>query len=137
MTPGVFLSFFPLSFAALWDFRHRIIPDGTVFLIFACAMLNVALGQGTLLSCMLGAAVIGGPLWLAASEEMGLGGGDVKLCAAMGALLGIEKMLAVLIAALLGLIISGKIQGKRSLPFAPYVWGVFYILLAAEIIQRS
>lgn len=136
MTPGVFLSFFPLSYAALSDFQRRIIPDRTVFLIFSCALLNVALGQVTLFSCVLGAAAIGGAILLAAGANMGIGGGDVKLCAALGALLGVEKMLIVLIAALLSLIVSGKLQKKTSLPFAPYVWGVFYILLVAEILQR-
>ena len=51
---GGFLSFFPLSFAALWDFRHRIIPDWTVFLIFSCAALNFAIGQTALLPCAIG-----------------------------------------------------------------------------------
>lgn len=134
---GGFLSFFPLSFAALWDFRHRIIPDWTVFLIFSCAVLNIALGQAALLPCVLGMAAVGIPLLITASREAGIGGGDVKLCAALGALLGLEKVLLLLTLALLILTISGKLRKKNSLPFAPYVWGAFYILLAAEIIQRS
>lgn len=134
---GGFLCFFPLSFAALWDFRHRIIPDWTVFLIFSCAVLNIALGQAALLPCVFGMTAVGVPLWLAAAGGNGIGGGDVKLCAALGALLGLEKALLLLMLALLGLTVSGKLRKKKRLPFAPYVWGAFYILLAAEIIQRS
>jgi len=134
---GGFLSFFPLSFAALWDFRHRIIPDWTVFLIFSCAALNFAIGQTALLPCAIGMAAIGVPLWLTAAKGGGIGGGDVKLCAALGALLGLEKMLFLLILALLSITASGKLKKKRSLPFAPFVWGAFYILLVVEIIQRS
>lgn len=134
---GGFLSFFPLSFAALWDFRHRIIPDWTVFLIFSCAVLNFALGQMPLLPSVFGVTAVGIPLLITASREDGIGGGDVKLCAALAALLGIEKMLLLLILALLSLTVSGKLRKKKSLPFAPFVWGAFYILLVAEIIQRS
>jgi len=134
---GGFLSFFPLSFAALWDFRHRIIPDWTVFLIFSCAALNFAIGQTAFLPCAIGMAAIGIPLWLTAAKGGGIGGGDVKLCAALGALLGLEKMLFLLILALLSLTASGKLRKKRRLPFAPFVWGAFYILLVVEIIQRS
>lgn len=131
---GGFLSFFPLSFAALWDFRHRIIPDWTVFLIFSCATLNLALGQTALLPSVFGMAAVGIPFLITASNEGGIGGGDVKLCAALGALLGFEKMLFLLILALLSLTVSGKLRKKNSLPFAPFVWGAFYILLVAEMI---
>lgn len=134
---GGYLSFFPLSFAALWDFRHRIIPDWTVFLIFSCAALNIASGQAALLPCIFGMAAVGIPLLITASREDGIGGGDVKLCAALGALLGLERMLFLLILALLSLTVSGKLRKKKSLPFAPFVWGAFYIQLAIEIIQRS
>ena len=82
-------------------------------------------------------AAIGVPLWLTAAKGGGIGGGDVKLCAALGALLGLEKMLFLLILALLSITASGKLKKKRSLPFAPFVWGAFYILLVVEIIQRS
>ena len=82
-------------------------------------------------------AAIGVPLWLTAAKGGGIGGGDVKLCAALGALLGLEKMLFLLILALLSLTASGKLRKKRRLPFAPFVWGAFYILLVVEIIQRS
>lgn len=138
MEIGGFLCFFPLSYAALSDFRRRIIPDSTIFLIFSCAAMNVAVGCTSLLTCAIGAFAVGFPLlWLAAAGEIGIGGGDVKLCAAMGALLGLEKMLWLLILALLCLTISGKVRKKASLPFAPYVWGAFYILLTVEILQRS
>ena len=104
-----------------------------------CRYLNAHEDQraqdlATLLNDM---AAIGIPLWLTAAKGGGIGGGDVKLCAALGALLGLEKMLFLLILALLSLTASGKLRKKRRLPFAPFVWGAFYILLVVEIIQRS
>ncbi len=137
MEVGTFLAFFPLSCAAYCDFKQRIIPDWTVFLLLCCTVLNTATGQAAFLPSLLGLLVIGIPLWLTAARGNEIGGGDVKLCAALGALLGVEKMLCLLALALLALIINGKLQKKRCLPFAPYVWGVFFMLLAAELIVRS
>lgn len=137
MEVGTFLAFFPISCAAFFDFKQHRIPDWTVFLLLCCAAFNIAAGQAALLPSMLGFLAAGCPLWLIAAGGNDLGGGDVKLCAALGALLGLEQMLVLLALALLALIISGKLQKKRCLPFAPYVWGVFYMLLAAELIQRS
>lgn len=137
MEVGTFLAFFPISCAAFFDFKQHRIPDWTVFLLLCCAAFNIAAGQAALLPSMLGFLAAGCPLWLIAAGGNDLGGGDVKLCAALGALLGLEKMLWLLILALLCLTISGKVRKKASLPFAPYVWGAFYILLTVEILQRS
>lgn len=137
MMLGNLLSFFPLSCAALWDFKRRIIPDWTVFLIFSCAALNIALKPTILLPSLFGMVAVGLPICLAATKWGEIGGGDVKLCAALGALLGLEKTLTLLIVALVSLTISGKIRRQQRMPFAPYVWGAFYILLASEILQRS
>lgn len=134
---GNCLAFLPLSFAALFDFRRRIIPSWTVFLIISCAAFNIAVGVSTPRDSILGLLIVGIFLLFAAARLGGIGGGDVKLCAALGALLGLERMLALLILALLALIICGSLQKKKSMPFAPFLWGAFYILQIAGVFLQG
>ena len=120
ISAGNCLAFFPLSCAAVLDFRRRIIPNWTVLLIFCCAILNIAAGALTLQEAVLGTVVTGVIFLLTAMHRNGIGGGDVKLCAALGAVLGLERMLFLTVLALLALVIGGKINKQDSMPLAPF-----------------
>jgi len=136
ISAGNCLALFPLSCAAVLDFRRRIIPNWTVLLIFCCAILNIAAGALTLQEAVLGTVVTGAIFLLTAMHRNGIGGGDVKLCAALGAVLGLERMLFLTVLALLALVIGGKINKQNSMPLAPFAWGAFCLLQILTMICK-
>ncbi len=140
----IFLSVLLVLAGIDWDtFR---LPD-----IFTLPLLGIGLLAGFLLSGVpsgwerFGAALgVGGFFWLIALVyPKGMGLGDVKLIAALGAFLGLAKvLLALFIASLAGSLLGGlllllKRKGFREqIPFGPYLvlgawiaffWGDFLI----------
>lgn len=117
------------------DLDHQIIPDAIsipgIFVGFAAALL---FGRPTWLSSLAGIALGGGILWIvAASYEWltgreGMGGGDIKLLAMIGAFLGWRAIpVTVLLASLLGSVIGLSLMAVRgrdtrmAIPFGPFL----------------
>ena len=114
-----------VAWACLCDIRSREIPD----------MIPLALLAGAAIMCGTGWGPVG--VWAALSGLLlglclagvfalrgGLGGGDVKLMAALGAWFGPWPLLALCFwTALAGLILSlgFLIAGKRDLPYCPAI----------------
>lgn len=134
----VFLSVLLVLAGIDWD-TYRL-PD-----IFTLPLLGIGLVSGFLLPgdpsgwVSLGSALgVGGFFWLIALVyPKGMGLGDVKLIAALGAFLGFPKvLLALFIASLVGSVIGGsmlllKQKGFREqIPFGPYLvlgaWIAFF-----------
>ncbi|TSC61274.1 MAG: leader peptidase (prepilin peptidase) / N-methyltransferase [Parcubacteria group bacterium Gr01-1014_107] len=98
---------------AVYDFRHKIIPDGLVFLFiglsFAKALFGYFLGSETLAEVITSGLFIAFPffaLWFI-SRGRWMGFGDVKLALGMGFLLGLARGLyAVLWSFWLGGLVS-------------------------------
>lgn len=123
------LFFLALSLAAVSDVRKRIIPDWIPCLVAAVSLIPPGkpsmLG---LLACL--------PLLIAGITTGGIGGGDVKLTAACGVVLGLRAAFIGLLAALLLMLIwhgvcmsMGKIRKKKSetgkeqaYPLVPFLW---------------
>lgn len=119
---------------ALIDWDHRIIPDeislgGAVVGLFARGMTFPGVLEG-----LTGALVGGGALWLVATGYRratgvdGLGGGDVKLAAMIGAFLGWPGVfLTILGAAMAGSLVGGILVATRradretALPFGTFL----------------
>jgi leader peptidase (prepilin peptidase) / N-methyltransferase len=132
------------------DFDHQIIPDeislGGAVAGFACSfflpepgwlssLLGVLVGWGSL------ALVFYGYLWLTGRE--GMGGGDAKLLAMMGAFLGVKAVPFIIFASSLVGTVAGlsimAIQKKGrhlAIPFGPYlVFGaLLYIFFGPQLI---
>ena len=124
----------PLSCAAYQDAKRRIIPNWTAVLVALCALLKHAAGSISWIK-MLGSGIAIGVLLLAFSlATNGAGGGDIKLCAALGVLLGFQETLSLIILALTLLILCGKLQRQRTLPFAPFLWIAFTVMKAIQIL---
>ena len=89
--------------AAGWDVKWRRIPNWLTAPAFVLALaLRVPLGTGPLLDGLL-AGLIAFALGVVVFALGGLGGGDVKLLAAAGACLGIDRLWgALLVTALVG-----------------------------------
>lgn len=129
----------PLIAITVIDWDHMIIPDViSIPGIFVGLMVNVILAKGWSLTpvyfSLSGAVVGGGFLWLVATgyrllrHHEGLGGGDIKLMAMVGAFLGWKAVVMVIfIGSLLGsiggiaaLMLSGK-GLKSEIPFGPFL----------------
>lgn len=114
----------PLTLAGWQDARKREIPLYSIVSLLILAVLRVVLREGTALSAVSGLLLIGGPLLLAAvllDDGRCIGGGDVKLCAALGALLGpLDCLILIALAAVL-LAASALILRKKAMPLAPFV----------------
>jgi len=127
--------------ALAWtDVRHRLIPNPILYpaMISALALSPLWPDRGpieTLIGCA-GAFAVG--LLISEVARGGLGGGDVKMLALSGALVGAPAVLsAVLITALAGgvvaaaLLLSGRTSRKGSLPYGPFIaFGTLIVLLS-------
>ncbi len=148
-----FLVYFVFSAALLViifiDFRHQIIPDVIslpgIVLGFAASFLNPALSwQDAGLGLVLGGGIfylIAGVYYLI-TRRAGMGGGDIKLLAMIGAFLGWQSLPFVIFAsALLGTIagifamLEQKKGGKTVIPYGPFLAAAsfIYLFFQAEI----
>ena len=135
------------------DLEHRIIPDRFQVMLLALGALSVVLdfcggNTGVAVSRLIGGGAGLLVFWLIAfvgekckGVEV-LGGGDVKLCAVMGLVLGWQKLLlAVLVASLAACVavpISKSLRNEdNEFPFAPFLTAGFTVaLLFGEPIIR-
>ena len=133
------------------DLEHQIIPDeislsgivvGFIFSFFlpwqswTNSLLGILLGGGSLL------LVAYGYQWLTGKD--GMGGGDIKLLAMMGAFLGWKSVLFIVFASsLIGSVVGVTIMlvqkkdSKLAIPFGPYLafGAVLYIFYGRQLIQ--
>lgn len=108
------------------DLEHRIIPNAISYPGLVLGLL-LAIPQGRLLDAAASAIGAGGMfLLIAVLSRGGMGGGDVKLAALMGAFLGwptiaVALMLAFLLGACAGLLMLVLRRGTRrtAIPFGP------------------
>ena len=131
------------------DFQIQIIPDllSLILIILGLAMspFNYTLGQGVvhrLLNSFLGVVAGGGSLFLLGffgekiMHKEAMGGGDVKLLAGIGSVIGWAKIFSVLFtASLIGsifglaLIAAKRIKRTGYIPFGPFLSAAAYLNL--------
>lgn len=116
------------------DLKYRLLPDRIVFPSFAVFVLyQLLVASGRIWDHLLG-LLIGGGMLLAVSwvsvkmNRPAMGGGDIKLMAVLGWLLGFERVfLVILLSSLLGLMVgvgliaAGKMRRDTFLPFGPFI----------------
>ena len=115
----------PVAFALVCDLRTREVPDWIPLLILAWACLATAMGLNkvTWIGLMAG-ALLGLGLSAAVFRLGGLGGGDVKLLAAIGAAVGPGVLLSILTwMAFAGgvLAVIAAVRGKRMFAYVPAI----------------
>ncbi len=117
------------------DLDHQIIPDVISLPGIALGLVVSALGQGPpLLDSLVGVLVGGGILYAVAAGyhaftgREGMGGGDIKLLAMIGAFLGWRGVLVTLIVgsftgAVVGtiLIVARRTDSRIPIPFGPFL----------------
>ena len=138
------------------DFDHRIIPDIIslpgilVFFILSFFVKNMAFVEALKFS-ILGLLSGGGSLfavaWMyhAITGKDGMGGGDIKLLAMMGPLIGWQGVFFTIfsssaigvICGVIAMIPQKQMSGKFAIPFGPFlsVGAVLYIFFGNQIIQ--
>jgi leader peptidase (prepilin peptidase)/N-methyltransferase len=109
-----------------WDTQE--IMDSTILFLLALGLLSFLDPALLWWERLLGAVVISLPMLLVALLTGGFGGGDIKLMAAAGLLLGWRStLLAALIAAVTGAAYAliqmkrGKLDRKSFMPFGPFL----------------
>jgi leader peptidase (prepilin peptidase)/N-methyltransferase len=115
--------------AAMIDLRYRIIPDKLNLAGFILGAVLLLESREVLTENAIGFLAGGGILYLVAVVSRGgMGGGDIKLAAVMGLLLGWKNLLLALLfanaaGALVGiLLVLLKIKKmKEGVPFGPYL----------------
>jgi leader peptidase (prepilin peptidase)/N-methyltransferase len=140
--------------AATWiDAEHRIIPNGITVpgLVVGLGFAAFSLGSPSLGDAVLGVIVPGGLMWAISAfyewrrGEIGLGMGDVKLVAMMGAFLGLEATFGVMVmGSLIGLVWAVFLIGFRGgdrrtrIPFGPALAaaGAFFLLAPPALVDH-
>jgi len=132
------------------DLKHQIIPD-TISLpgILCGVLLSFVMPSLTFIDSLLGVALGGGSLLIIAggyyliTKQEGMGLGDVKLLAMMGAFLGWQSILFIIMVgsfsgALVGIavMIKKKKDRRYAIPFGPFLslGAVSYLLYGQNII---
>jgi leader peptidase (prepilin peptidase)/N-methyltransferase len=132
------------------DIDHQIIPDVIslpgIPIFFAASL---ALPHITLVESILGILIGGGSLWLVAqayyllTRKEGMGGGDIKLLAMIGALIGWKGVLFTIFSAsavgtLAGMLVMLKTRKsmKLKIPFGPFlaIGAITYIFFGPQLI---
>jgi leader peptidase (prepilin peptidase)/N-methyltransferase len=133
------------------DLNHRIIPD-IISLpgIPICLIASIAIPSTTIKSALIGMAAGGGSLWAVAwgyralTGKTGMGGGDIKLMAMIGALLGLEGVVfTIFVASALGSVIGLAIMLytrsnlKLAVPFGPFLstGAAGYVFFGPEAVE--
>ncbi len=133
------------------DFDHQIIPDVITYPGIAIGFISsLLLPNITYKDSLIGIILGGGILYLTAlaylafAKREGMGGGDIKLLAMIGAFLGWQAMpFTILISALLGSLVgiiamlkTGK-DTKMAIPFGPFlsIGAILYLFWGKRITQ--
>ncbi len=125
------------------DFDHQIIPDiislPGIPIGFACSFFIPWLSWlDSLLGILLGGGILFAVAWLyeVLAKREGMGGGDIKLLAMLGAFLGWNAILPVIfIASLVGslvgvpVMIMQKKDSRLAIPFGPFLAGAALVYL--------
>lgn len=141
---------FALIVISVIDLDHRIIPDVFSLSGIVIGLIGAAINpERAFLDALLGVLVGGGFLWaiayfyLIVRKMEGMGGGDIKLLAWIGAVLGLQSIpFVIFVSSIAGsvigllMMIKSKEGLKTSLPFGPYLSlaALLYMFFGMDII---
>lgn len=126
----------PILWAAITDYRKRIIPDWTWIAILLMGGVSAFLFNTPyipLLERILGFLLPGLSLLFLAVKYGGVGGGDIKLTAAMGFYFGLYGLVAILFFALFPACIYAKATRQKSIPLAVFLCIGYFIYIGISL----
>ena len=122
------LCFIPLLWAAFMDWRKRIIPDWTWISILLIGGVSAFLfPEPAPVQRIAGFLLPGVCLLFLAVKYGGVGGGDVKLTAALGFCFGLNALAAILFFALPPALVYGLATRQKSVPLAVFLCIGFFM----------
>ncbi|KJS88118.1 MAG: peptidase [Peptococcaceae bacterium BICA1-8] len=124
----------PILWAAITDFKKRIIPDWTWIAILLTGGISAFLLKTPyppLFERIMGFLLPGLCLFFLAIKFGGVGGGDIKLTAAIGFCFGLYSLAAILFFALLPACIYAKATKQKSVPLAVFLCTGFFVYTGA------
>ena len=125
----------PLLWAAITDLKKRIIPDWTWIAILLIGIVSVFLSPTpALYERIAGSLIPGLCLLFLAVKHGGVGGGDIKLTAAMGFAFGLNTLAAILFCASIPASIYAAATRQRSIPLAVFLCIGFFIYAGVLLI---
>ena len=117
------------------DYMKRIIPDWTwIAILLLGVMSSFILPYPTLLQRIAGFLLPGICLFFLALKYGGVGGGDIKLTAAMGFSFGLYGITAILFFALLPALFYSKVTRQKSVPLAVFLCTGFFVFVGIGLI---
>lgn len=131
---------------AMIDLDTMTIPDELNICVLLIAIASMFITDISLVDRLIGVFIVSVPLWaINFVVADSFGGGDIKLLAACGLLLGWKYLLVgAFIAILLAgsyaiyLVLSKKVERKDHIAFGPYIcFGMFVVLLYGEQILEA
>ncbi len=130
---------------AFIDIDTMIIYDRFHVILLALGAIVIALNPSSLKSGLLGIVIVSVPYLILAIVTQGIGGGDVKLIASAGLMLGASNtVLAFVLSTLVGgvygviLILGKKVSAKDAIPFGPFLCiGIYTSLLYGDKIVSA
>ncbi len=151
LTLEMILFSYGLVVVSFIDLDHMILPDSFTLSGVVIGLLGAALNpERDFLPALAGVFVGGGFLWFVAymywiwRKQEGLGGGDIKLLAWIGALLTWKSFpFVILLSSFLGIVIGGSFllfkdsSLKSYIPFGPYLAfsALMYFLFGEKVIH--
>lgn len=112
----------PLLWAAVMDYRKRIIPDWTWSAIFLTGLVSSCLLPAPFLYERIAGFILPGLcLLFLATKYGGVGGGDIKLTAAMGFAFGLNTLAVILLFALFPACFYARVTKQRCVPLAVFL----------------
>ena len=122
----------PMACAAITDWKKRIIPDWTWIAILMVGLASAVInGKGILfiplLERFVGLLFPAVCLLIIAFKWGGVGGGDIKLTAALGFCFGLYGLAAILFFAVIPACIYARATKQRSVPLAVFLCIGFFV----------
>lgn len=112
----------PLLWAAVTDYRKRTIPDWTWIVLLLIGIMSAFLSPApTLFERIAGFLLSGLSLLILAVMYGGVGGGDIKLTAALGFCFGLSGLAFILFFALVPALIYTSVTKQKSIPLAVFL----------------
>lgn len=115
--------------AAISDLKTLEIPNRIPGFLLLIGAVKVILKPDTFLQAVIGLIGIGLLLLLPDLIVEGIGGGDIKLCAAAASIIGFERSLIALILSFIPAIVYGLLvrKGRGGFALAPFLAAGFFI----------
>ncbi len=135
----------PLVCAAVTDWKKRIIPDWTWIVVLIMGIITDFINENinevilnvSLIDKIAGLLIPAISLFVIALKFGGIGGGDIKLTAAMGFCFGLYGLVFILFFAVVPACVYAGVKKQRSIPLATFLCIGFFAYVCLVFFLRK